>query len=116
MRAICTTSHAPCWVPACRLRQKRLPDPECRTRVRDCPQGEGASVAGKRNCDDALILALAAGASTTAAAEQARVSDRLVRRRLEEPPFRAKVDAARAELVSRAVGRLSAVGVLAGQT
>jgi hypothetical protein len=72
-----------------------------------------AGNSGKRNCDDALVAALAAGGNVAAAAKHASISERTVRRRLEDPAFRAKVDEARAELVRAAVGRLSAVGVLA---
>jgi hypothetical protein len=68
---------------------------------------------GRHGADDALIVALSAGATVAAAARHAQVSEPTVRRRLAEPGFRAKVDAARADLVSQAVGRLASVGVLA---
>jgi hypothetical protein len=70
--------------------------------------------AGTKGGDEALIAALAAGASPAAAAGQAKVSARTVFRRLADPEFRRRVDDARAELLERAVGRLTAVGVLAG--
>jgi hypothetical protein len=43
------------------------------------------------------------------------MSDRTVRRRLEEPEFRRRVEAMRAELVSRAAGKLAGIGALAGR-
>jgi hypothetical protein len=75
-----------------------------------------AERSGKKNCDPALILALAAGGSAAASAAHAGVSERTARRRLRDPRFRARVDAARAEMVRQSVGRLSAIGVLAGDT
>jgi hypothetical protein len=68
---------------------------------------------GKKHCDESLITALASGASVPAAAAHAGICQKTVRRRLADAAFRAKVDEARAALVSAAVGRLSAVGVLA---
>jgi hypothetical protein len=72
-----------------------------------------AGNSGKRHNDEALITALAAGGNIAAAARHAHVSERTVRRRLLDPDFARKVGEARAELVRAAVGRLSAVGVLA---
>jgi hypothetical protein len=71
---------------------------------------------GQRNVDEALVTALAGGASAAAAAAKAEVSARTVRRRLGDPAFRAQVDEARAELVRQAVGKLADVGALAGET
>jgi hypothetical protein len=67
----------------------------------------------KKNIDDAVLLALAAGGSPAAAAQQAHCSERTVRRRLQDPAFRQRVEEARAKLVSDAVGRLSIIGTLA---
>src|SRR5439155_5083923 len=50
------------------------------------------------------------------AAQHADVCERTVRRRLEDAAFRARVDDARAELVRQTVGRLAAIGTLAGST
>jgi hypothetical protein len=72
-----------------------------------------AGNSGKRHNDEALITALAAGGNVAAAARHAHVSERTVRRRLQDPAFRARVDEARGELVRAAVGRLAAVGALA---
>jgi hypothetical protein len=71
---------------------------------------------GRKGNDEALVTALAAGGSASAAAQLAKVSTRTVHRRLEDPAFRARVDEARAEMVSQAVGRLAAGGALAGDT
>jgi hypothetical protein len=71
---------------------------------------------GRKGNDEALVTALAAGGSASAAAQLAKVSTRTVHRRLQDPAFRARVDEARAEMVSQAVGRLAAVGALAGDT
>jgi hypothetical protein len=67
-----------------------------------------------RNYDEVLILALATGANLAGAAQQAGVSERTARRRLSDPAFRARVKAQREDLVGQAVGRLSALGALAG--
>lgn len=65
---------------------------------------------GKKNCNEALRLALASGASIPAAAQQAACSESTVRRRLSDPAFRRSVAELRGELVSRVIGRLSALG------
>jgi hypothetical protein len=68
---------------------------------------------GRKNIDDALLLALASGASITVAAQQAHCSDRTVRRRLQDPDFRSRVSAMRSEMVEKAIGRLAAMGTRA---
>jgi hypothetical protein len=65
---------------------------------------------GKRDIDEQLILALAAGGGVVDAARVAQVSERTVRRRMQDPAFRERVRSMRAELVTRAVGRLSVLG------
>ena len=57
------------------------------------------------------MAALAGGATYEDAAERAGVSERTVRRRLDDPAFRHRVDAARAEMLSRAVARLTGASV-----
>ena len=57
--------------------------------------------------DEALALALAAGASAAEAAKSVRLSVRTVKRRRADPAFMRRVAELRAEMVSRAVGRLS---------
>jgi hypothetical protein len=71
---------------------------------------------GRKDVDEALLLAFAGGAGPPAAASRAGCGEKTARRRLADPAFRARVSAARAQMVSDAVGRLSAVGVLAGDT
>jgi hypothetical protein len=68
---------------------------------------------GRKDCDEQLLLALAAGASVAVAASQAQCSERTVRRRLADPGFRQRVSETRGELVQAAVGRLSAIGSIA---
>src|SRR5262245_31788708 len=65
---------------------------------------------GKKNADEALVLALATGVSVPDAAGRAGVSTRTAYRRLEDPGFRRRVDQARSDLVNAAIGRLSAIG------
>jgi hypothetical protein len=57
--------------------------------------------------DVALALALAVGASTTAAAEQAGISRVTAWRKLADPAFRQLVANLRAELMAEAVGKLA---------
>jgi len=57
---------------------------------------------------ETLVLALACGATVEAAARQADVSDRTVYRRLQDPKFRTQVRDARAEMVKRSAGMLTA--------
>jgi hypothetical protein len=57
---------------------------------------------------ETLVLALACGATVEAAAHQADVSERTVYRRLQDPKFRAQVRDARAEMVKRSAGMLTA--------
>jgi hypothetical protein len=65
---------------------------------------------GKKNADEALALALATGLTVPDAAARALVSFRTAYRRLEDPAFCRRVDALRAEIVGRAVGKLAALG------
>jgi hypothetical protein len=67
----------------------------------------------KKNLDAVLALALAGGASTEEAAHKANCSSRTVRRRLQEPEFRALVDSTRTRMVDATIGKLSELGGLA---
>jgi hypothetical protein len=82
------------------------------------PSSEGSAVAGsgRRDADDALAASIASGLSRQAAAAAAGVSERHLYRRLRDAAFRARVDAARAELLEQAVGRLSGLGARAAET
>jgi hypothetical protein len=68
---------------------------------------------GKKDCDDKLLLALAAGMTVPGAAAQAGCSERTVRRRLADPDFQARVRRVRADMLDRAAGALSAASVKA---
>jgi hypothetical protein len=63
-----------------------------------------------------LILSLALGASVAQAAEQADISKCTAFHWIKKRGFQARVEAAKSELVARAVGRLSGSGVKAAQT
>jgi hypothetical protein len=62
---------------------------------------------GRRKCDDALLLALAAGQTVRAAAVAAGVGERTATRRLTEPDFRRRLAETRADMVARALGRVA---------
>lgn len=64
----------------------------------------------KRISDEAIVAALAGGASYADAAAAAGVSSRTVRRRMEEAEFRNEVIAARRERVDRIRAKLAASG------
>jgi hypothetical protein len=57
---------------------------------------------------ETLILALACGATVEAAARQCQLSERTVYRRLKDRTFRNRVQEARAEMVKRSAGMLTA--------
>jgi len=63
---------------------------------------------GRAGADAALVTALAVGATVEQAAERAGVSARTVHRRRGDADFKRRVDEARAELLGRAMARLSA--------
>jgi hypothetical protein len=63
---------------------------------------------GRRIADDTLVLALACGATAENAARQAGVSPMTVFRRLREPAFQAKLQAARQEMFERSRHMLTA--------
>jgi len=61
----------------------------------------------KKN-DDAVVLALACGATVEAAARQGGVSERTIYTRLRDPDFQKRIKEARTDLVRRSAGLLSA--------
>jgi hypothetical protein len=71
---------------------------------------------GRRRADDALLLALACGAQVEAAAAKAGVSSATAFRRLKDAEFRARLDAARADMVARATAMLTAAAMEAVKT
>jgi hypothetical protein len=65
------------------------------------------AVRGRKSADDALVLALAAGATMADAAEQAGVSERTAFRRMQDAPFRQQVVITRTRFYEQAVGLLA---------
>jgi hypothetical protein len=62
---------------------------------------------GRKNADEALALALAAGQTVRAAAEVAGISERTATRRRANPGFRQREAELRAGMVQRALGKLA---------
>jgi hypothetical protein len=71
---------------------------------------------GRHQADEALIRVLAIGNTVRAAATAAGVSEATVYRRLRDPKFTAKLQAAKDEIVRRTVDVLSSAGVAAVAT
>ena len=71
---------------------------------------------GKTRADDALIAALACGATVDAAAKAANVSVRTVHRRLRDDAFRRRLAEARGDMVRRTAGALTAASQEAVRT
>jgi thioredoxin-like negative regulator of GroEL len=69
----------------------------------------------RRNRDDVLLLALAAGRSAVEAAQVAGVSESTVARRLQDPAFRQKLRDLRARVIDEAAGLLAAGAARAAQ-
>jgi len=65
-------------------------------------------MAARKKNDDALVLTLACGATVEAAARQCDLSERTVYTRLKDADFQRRVKDARADLVRRSAGLLSA--------
>src|SRR5262245_53133480 len=84
-------------------------EPENPDSIRHGPEcGMGKSKDSRKKEGETLILALACGATVEAAARQCQVSERTVYRRLEDSAFRQRVQEARAEMVKRSAGMLTA--------
>jgi hypothetical protein len=71
---------------------------------------------GKKKVDEELILALACGTPLEAAALKARVSERTVYRRMQDPQFRQRIKSTRAEMIERAASLLTAANLQAVKT
>ena len=71
---------------------------------------------GRRRADDRLVLALAGGDTVEAAAAKAGVSLTTTYRRLKDPAFRARLDAARSDMVRQATALLTAAATEAVNT
>src|SRR5262245_41336494 len=63
---------------------------------------------GRRQADDALLMALACGATVENAARQAGVSLRSAHRRMADESFRQRLQALRDDMVQRASGAMTA--------
>jgi hypothetical protein len=61
----------------------------------------------KKN-EDAVLLALACGATVEAAARQCGVAERTIYRRLQDPEFKKRLEGVRSDMVSRTAGLLTA--------
>lgn len=73
-------------------------------------------VAHRKKNDDALVLALACGATVEAAARQCGLSERTVYTRLKDVAFQKQVKLVRSDMVRRSAGLLSAAAGQAVQT
>jgi hypothetical protein len=69
----------------------------------------------KKN-EDALLLALACGATVEAAARQCDLSDRTIYRRLKDAAFRTRLQDLRSDMVRRTAGMLTAAASAAVTT
>jgi hypothetical protein len=65
----------------------------------------------RKKAEDALLAALACGATAENAARAAGVCERTVYRRLTDPAFRKQLDALRADMVQRTANMLSAAAL-----
>ncbi len=63
---------------------------------------------GRQQADNALLLALACGATLDNAARQAGVSTRTAHRRMEDEQFRQRLQSLRTDMVQRTAGALTA--------
>ena len=70
----------------------------------------------RKKAEDALLLALACGATVEVAARQCSVSPRTVYRRLAEPDFKQRLFGVRADMVSRTAGTMTAASSEAVKT
>ena len=71
---------------------------------------------GRSGADSVILSSLAAGLTAAEVARAAGVSERTVRRRLSDPEFAAKIEAARNEALHRAAAKVSAGAVSAADT
>jgi hypothetical protein len=71
---------------------------------------------GRKNADDALLLAVACGVTLENAAAKAGVSTRTATRRMADPTFQKRLRAMRLDMVQRTMGALTAAGQEAVRT
>jgi hypothetical protein len=70
----------------------------------------------RRKAENALLLALACGATAEAAGRQCGLSQRTIFRRLADPAFKRQLQALRADMVQRTSGALTAAATEAVRT
>jgi hypothetical protein len=71
---------------------------------------------GRKGADDALLLALACGATVENAARSAGVGERTVHRRLADPGFQRRLQGVRSDILQRMSGTATAAGLEALKT
>jgi hypothetical protein len=71
---------------------------------------------GRQQADEAILQALACGATVESAARQAGVAPRTVHRRLDDAAFRQRLQALRADMTQRTAGALTAAATEAVRT
>jgi hypothetical protein len=71
---------------------------------------------GRKQIDEALLLALACGATAETAAQKVGVSKRTVLRRQKDPAFQQRLKEMRKEMVERCAGTMTAAGLEAVKT
>jgi hypothetical protein len=71
---------------------------------------------GRKNADEALLTALACGATVENAAQNAGVSSRTAHRRLADPAFQERLQSLKADMVERTVSMLTAAGMESAKT
>jgi hypothetical protein len=71
---------------------------------------------GRKNADEALLTALACGATVDNAARSAHVSTRTAHRRLADPAFQQRLQSLKADMVQRTAGMLTAAGMESAKT
>jgi hypothetical protein len=70
-------------------------------------KGQTVTHRGRRNADEALALALAAGQTLRDAAQAVGISERTAARRWSDPDFRRRVSELRGEMVGQILGKLT---------
>ncbi len=72
-------------------------------------------MSAKKQAEEALVSALASGATVEDAARRCGIDEKAVRRRLTDEKFRKRIVAARAALTERTCGLLTAAGLAAAE-
>src|SRR5947209_13506541 len=80
------------------------------------PRKRQAVARTRKTADEALIRALACGATVENAARTAGISARTAHRRLKEEGFQKRLQDVRADMLQRTVGMLTASGMEASKT